>query len=94
MHGSIAVVVVASAVPVIASERGRCWTAAKEKWLDAVKARIAEQGYVVRSIKSEGGYYEIRAVDFNGTRVELHVNPRTGTLVELGSRREGRSQEA
>jgi len=92
MRGSIAVVVVGSAVPVFASKRGRCWTAGKEKWLDTVKARIAELGYVVSAIKSKGGYYEITAVDFNGARVGLHVNPRTGTLVELGSRREDRPE--
>ena len=88
MRGSIAVVVVGSAVPVFASERRRCWTAAKGKWLDTVKARIAELGYVVRAIKLEGDYCKVKAVDFNGARVELHVNPKTGTLVELGSRHE------
>jgi hypothetical protein len=91
MRGSIAVVVVGSAVPVFASKRGRCWTAAREKWLDTVKTRIAELGYVVRAIEWEGGYYEIKAVDFNGAHIELHVNPKTGTLVELGSRRVDRS---
>ena len=91
MLGSIAVVVVGSAVPVRASERGRCWTAAKDKWLDTVKARIAERGYVVRAIKSAGGHYEIKAIDLDGARVELQVNPNTGTLVELGPRREDRS---
>jgi len=94
MRGSTAVVVVGSAVPVFASERGRCWTAAKEKWLDTVKARIAELGYVVRDIKSEGGHYEIKAIDFAGARIELRVNAKTGMLVELGSRREDRSREA
>jgi hypothetical protein len=84
MRGSIAVVVVGSAVPVFASERRRCWTAAKGKWLDTVKARIAELGYVVRAIKAEGDCYEIKAVDLNGARIELRVNPKTGTLVELG----------
>jgi hypothetical protein len=94
MLGSIAVVVVGSAVPVFAAERGRCWTAAKDKWLDTVKARMAERGYVVRAITLDGGYYEIQAVDFDGARIELHVNPKTGTLVELGSRHEGQSREA
>ena len=94
MRGSTAVVVVGSAVPVFASERGRCWTAAKEKWLDTVKARIAELGYVVRDIKSEGGHYEIKAIDFNGARIELRVNAKTGMLVELGSRREDQSRGA
>jgi len=94
MRGSIAVVVVGSAVPVFASERGRCWTAAKEKWLDTVKARIAELGYVVRDIKSEGGHYEIKAVDLDGAGVELRLNRKTGTLVELGSRRGDRSRDA
>jgi len=91
MRGSIAVVVVGSAVPVFASERRRCWTAAKGKWLDTVKARIAERGYVVRAIKSEGDNCEIKAVDFDGARIELHVNPKTGSLVECGSQREDRS---
>jgi hypothetical protein len=94
MRGSIAVVVVGSSVPVFAAKRGRCWTAGKEKWLDTVKARIAELGYVVRAIKSEGGYYEISAVDFNGAHVELHVNAKTGMLVESGARRGVRSQDA
>ena len=94
MRGSIGVVVVGSAVPGFASGRGRCWTAAKEKWMDTVKARITELGYVVRDIKSEGGNYEINAIDVNGAHIVIHVNPRTGTLVELGSRREDRSREA
>jgi len=94
MRDSTAVVVVGSAVPVFGSERGRCWTAAKEKWLDTVKARIGELGYFVRDIKTEGGHYEIKAVDFNGAHIELHLNPKTGTLVELGSRHGDRSREA
>lgn len=91
MLGSIAVLVVGSAVPVYASERGRCWTAAKDKWLDTVKARIAEHGYVVRAIKSTGDHYEIKAVDFDGARVEIRVNSKSGTLVELVPEREDRS---
>ena len=58
--------------------------AAKEKWLDTVKARIAERGYAVRAIKSAGGHYEIKAVDLDGTRVELQVNPKTGGISEAG----------
>ena len=91
---SVAVVVIGSAVPVFAPERGRCWTAAREKWLDTVKARIAELGYDFRAIESEGGSYEIKAVDVNGAGVELQVNSETGTLVEPGSRREDRSRQA
>ena len=72
------------AIPAYAEENGRCSSVPKEKWLtqDAAKAKLAELGYDVRSIKAEHGCYEAKAVDKNGVRLEIYVNPETGAPIK------------
>lgn len=83
----------AVAIPADAEENGRCGSVPKEKWLtqDAAKAKLGELGYEVRSIKAEHGCYEAKAVDKNGVRLEIYVNPETGTPIR---RTEGRGDKS
>jgi hypothetical protein len=84
---------VGTSASALASEQARCGTVPKEKWLtsETVKARMAEQGYDVRSIKAERGCFEVKATDKNGARVEVYVNPETGTPLQSDSRHDDRS---
>ena len=84
---------VGTSASALASEQAHCGTVPKEKWLtsETVKARMAEQGYDVRSIKAERGCFEIKATDKNGARVEIYVNPETGTPLQSDSRHDDRS---
>jgi hypothetical protein len=43
-----------------------------------VRARLVEQGYDVRRIKLEDGCYEAYAIDRDGRRVELDIDPVSG----------------
>jgi hypothetical protein len=43
-----------------------------------IRARLEEQGYDVRSIKTEDGCYEAYAIDNDGRRVELDIDPVSG----------------
>lgn len=81
-----AVVALAAAGQAYASEHGEggmCGNAPKAQWMskDAIKAKIAAQGYEVRRVKSEGGCMEVYAIDKNGARAELRVNPASGVIV-------------
>ena len=72
------------ATPVMASsyEKG-CFTE-KGKWmeLDAVRAKLTEMGYDVRKIETDDGCYEAYALDKEGRRVEIYMNPVTGDIVK------------
>ncbi len=52
-------------------------------WLSIpqVYDKIEKAGYRdVNKIERERGYYEVKATDRDGRRVELHVNPQTGEI--------------
>lgn len=63
---------------------GTCGAAPKEQWMttEAAKARGVEQGYEVRRVKVEKGCYELYAVDKQGRRAELYMNPVSGEIVQ------------
>lgn len=65
------------------SEGGVCGNAPKAQWMtkDAIKAKVAAMGYDVRRLKTEGGCMEVYAVDKNGARAQLQVNPVSGDIV-------------
>ena len=54
------------------------------QWMskDAAKNKAADMGYDVRRIKREDGCYEIYAIGKNCARVEIYMNPVTGTIVK------------
>lgn len=70
--------------PVLASNDDRPAQAQTQgTWMSVaeVAARFTEQGYTVRSIETEKGVYEVKAIDPNGMRVEAYVDPVTGQVL-------------
>lgn len=66
-----------------AEEEGEaCGNSSEGTWLseDALRTKAESMGYKVRSMKAEGGCYEVYAIDNEGNRVEAHMNPVTGEL--------------
>jgi len=62
---------------------GECTTRPQSEWKSTsdISARFTAQGYTVRKVKSKGSCYEVYAVDKNGEKVELFVNPATAAVV-------------
>jgi len=76
-------IVLAFATPAMASDDAYCGNTSGE-WMsrDAVSSIMVEKGYDVRRIKRDDGCYEIYAIDKNGARVEIYINPVTGEIVK------------
>lgn len=81
-----------AAVPVLlgaaaaaqAGSLGRpCTTAPEAQWLslDALKAKVEAAGYRVQKAKLKAACGEIYALDRDGARVELFVDPTSGSIV-------------
>jgi hypothetical protein len=72
----------AAAFPLAAAAATKCPDTPREKWLkpEEVQARLQSRGYDVRSVKSEGACYEVKATK-DGKRVEARVNPADATVV-------------
>ena len=67
-----------------ASSLGRpCTSAPESQWLslDALKAKAEAQGYKVQKAKLKAACGEIYALDRNGARTELFVDPTSGDIV-------------
>lgn len=67
-----------------ASSLGRpCTSAPESQWLslDALKAKAEAQGYKVQKTKLKAACGEIYAIDRNGARTELFVDPTSGDIV-------------
>ena len=63
----------------------KCTSAAQSAWMnpDATKDLLKQQGYKeVRKIKvTEGNCYEVYAIDAQGEKVEVYLDPTSGNLV-------------
>lgn len=60
--------------------------------LHQVLVKLSAAGYdKVDKIERERNAYEVRAIDKNGARVKLYVDPQTGDLIKSG--RQGAKQE-
>ncbi len=72
----------ANSVSAFASDDAACGNAAPDQWMsqDAIKAKATDLGYEVRRVKVEDGCYEVYGIDKNGAKVELYMNPVTGTI--------------
>ena len=70
--------------PAFASDDDNYCGKTSGQWMskDAAKTKAAQMGYDVRRVKREDGCYEIYAIDKNGARVEIYMNPVTGTIVK------------
>jgi len=75
--------ILAFASPAMASDDANCGNTSGN-WMssDAAKTIMVEKGYDVRRVKREDGCYEIYAIDKNGARVEVYLNPVTGEIVK------------
>ncbi len=75
----------AAAAPALASDddKARCGNAPREQWLneEAIKAKGVALGYEIRRVKAEKGCYELYAVDKNGAKIKLYLNPVSGEPV-------------
>ena len=81
---SAALVSLGSVSAAYAGSLGRpCTSAPQSQWLslDALKAKVADQGYSVQKAKLNSGCGEIYALDKNGARTELFVDPTSGQIV-------------
>lgn len=88
MNKTIATVALLAALgvafPALAgSDDVSCGNLPRDQWIavDAASAKAAALGYDVRSVEIEHGCYEIKAVDKNGARAELYLNPVSGEIV-------------
>lgn len=50
---------------------------------EALQAKLEAEGWKVRSVKTDDGCYEAKAIDAKGNRVEASFNPKT--LEQVGS---------
>ena len=67
-----------------ANSLGRpCTSAPESQWLslEALKAKAEAQGYKVQKAKLSAACGEIYALDQNGARTELFVDPTSGDIV-------------
>jgi len=62
-----------------------CTTAPKSEWLplEALMAKVEDQGYKVQKGKLKDSCGEIYAFDKNGARAELFVDPTSGQIVAV-----------
>jgi hypothetical protein len=62
-----------------------CTTAPESQWLplEALKAKVEAQGYKVQKAKLKAACGEIYALDKNGARTELFVDPTSGQIVAV-----------
>ena len=73
-----------SPVAAQASDLGRpCTPAPQSQWLplEQLQAKVEAQGYKIRKAKHKNACGEIYALDKNGSRVELFVDPTSGEIV-------------
>jgi len=61
-----------------------CTDAPKRDWMPEaqMKAKIAEQGYVINRFLVSGNCYEIYGKDKVGKKVEVYFNPVSGAIVK------------
>lgn len=81
---SAAAILVTGAVAAQAGSLGRpCTSAAQSQWLsiEALQSKVEAQGYKVQKAKLKNACGELYALDKNGGRVELFVDPTNGNIV-------------
>lgn len=67
----------------------KCTAEPKEKWMseEAMKAKIAEMGFKVKTFKVTGPCYEIYGWNKDGKKAEVYFNPVDGSITksEIGN---------
>ncbi|MGO7541223.1 PepSY domain-containing protein [Rhizobium ruizarguesonis] len=76
----------AAAAPALAFASPSCTKEPQSKWMseDAMKAKIDQMGYKVRTFEITGNCYEIYGKDKAGNRAEVYFNPVSGDIVQKG----------
>jgi uncharacterized membrane protein YkoI len=70
----------------LASDPGMGSQVPRDQWLplDKVERMVRSRGYEVRKIEiDDDGYYEVKAIDPDGRRVEAEVDPVTGKILKV-----------
>ena len=81
---SLTAVMLGAAATAEAGSLGRpCTTAPQTQWLslEVLQTKVGALGYKVQKAKLKNACGEIYAVDKNGARVELFVDPTSGEIV-------------
>jgi hypothetical protein len=70
--------------PTVAMASPSCTTEPKDKWMseEAMKAKVAELGYTIKTFQITGDCYEIYGSTKDNKRAEVYFNPVTGDVVE------------
>ena len=70
-------------VAVTAMADTHCGNVPQADWMSVaeVATAVTEAGYDVREVERDDGCFEIKAVDAQGQRFDLDVNPGTGEIV-------------
>ncbi len=73
--------------PGLASADDICPATTKSDWqsADAIAAKAAELGYVVRKVEEEHGCWEVKGTDAAGARVEVYFHPVTAEVMKVKS---------
>ena len=87
MNTSIIKVVAITAISVLslsAFASRECTNEPRNKWMaqNDVKAKLENQGYTVKRVKSDDSCYEVYAQTKDGKRVELYVDPVDAKIIE------------
>ncbi|MGO7704550.1 PepSY domain-containing protein, partial [Rhizobium ruizarguesonis] len=63
-----------------------CTKEPQSKWMseDAMKSKIDQMGYKVRTFEITGNFYEIYGKDKAGNRAEVYFNPVSVDIVQKG----------
>lgn len=79
----IVAIAVAAAIPALAGDDDIACerSGGKEISVEEATAAVAGMGYKVRGVEREGGCYEVKAIDGNGGRIELTLDPVTGKVI-------------
>lgn len=77
------VMTVLSAGSALAEEDANCGNAPRDQWIgrEAITTKVTAMGYQVKRVKPDDGCYEVRAIDKQGAKAELYLNPVTGEVV-------------
>jgi hypothetical protein len=75
---------VAAAFSASALAAPQCTTAPRAQWLTeaAMKQKVVDQGYQIKTFQVSGNCYEIYGKDKAGNRVEIYFDPTDGHIVK------------
>ena len=75
---------VAAAFSASALAAPQCTTAPRAQWLTeaAMKQKVVDQGYQIKTFQVSGNCYEIYGKDKAGNKVEIYFDPTDGHIVK------------